>query len=152
LQKKQLIAPDPGASPGEQGRGVLAVSQDGKQVARTDSKGAVNNVDVDSARVVLSVPPLDPSTSKLHRSGMFSYSRFSPDGKFFADGAGIGPDRLRIWEVGTGRQVLASQASSFAFAPDGKVVLGFMLKEAPVLHDLASGKEDAFDAAPAETP
>jgi hypothetical protein len=102
---------------------LLAVSQDvrGKRLVRLE--------DLKTGEHHLTLPPVQGWNKPL---------AFSPDGRLLATTG------LRLWEVATGREVLALPAEEVtraAFSPDGRLLALTAASRRVVVYDLRRGKE-----------
>ncbi len=123
----------------------LALSADGKEVARTEPDGATTFFDILSGKPLQTLPAPDQSADEISLNPFSTW--FSPDRRFFATRSPSGYG-VRVYEIATGRLLLTRPtASGIAFAAGGSVVLASNDQETPVVYELASGKEEAFSGA-----
>jgi WD40 repeat protein len=96
----------------DRGLASIDVSHDGKTVATGGQDNTARIWAVDSGKELLQM--------KGHNNWVYCV-RFSPDDKMVATAAG---DDLRIYEVGTGKQILEIPGGGgrLAFSPDGKII------------------------------
>jgi hypothetical protein len=71
---------------------------------------------------------------------------FSPDGKYIADGGGVGAHTIKVWETESGREIRTltghlNDVTSVAFSPDGKYIASGSQDTTTRLWDASTGKE-----------
>lgn len=84
------------------------------------------------------------NNDRLMFNSPYSYGRFSPDGKFLALVMSGRPERLRLCDVPTGRELkridLGAKLVRLAFSPDGTQIAATERDNAVRLYDAASGE------------
>src|SRR5262249_35238682 len=144
--------------------GPVVFSHDGKYLASPAPDKTVKLWDISTGKVLRTLkgqtdPPHNAEVSREKKDSEKVHPRaFSPDGKFVGGGFyydcggcfddGVGGRTVRVWAVGSGKEILTLKRSSGGvFSPDGKYLLtmeGSGLPWSPglaKLWDLATGKE-----------
>ena len=123
------------------------VTTDGKRLA----VGSADGVDVCDSRgkVLFEIanehvgPVKFDSKDRLGFSGPYSLGLFSPNGKMLAVVKSDNPERVRLYDVETGRDIrslaLASRLVRLAFSPDGTRLATTERDNAVRLYDVATG-------------
>jgi WD40 repeat protein len=116
----------------EHGLVRVAVSADGRLLLSGDDGGGVSLWGVETGKRLQQLPGHD---------GMVQSLAFAPDGKTAVSGG----DRIRWWDLETGKEIRHSEAvgdvSGLAFAPDGRQLLSCHMNGTLRWWDAATGKE-----------
>jgi WD40 repeat protein len=128
-RSSSIIMPDP------DGAGGIAMSPDGRKVARSEGK-KIRIFDVAGNRTT--------RTLSGHTKSVGSVA-FSPDGRLLASTSSL-DDTVRIWDVASGRSlrvipsdVLSIFSDVLAFSPDGKTLAKANDKNSVQFWDVATG-------------
>jgi RNA polymerase sigma factor (sigma-70 family) len=129
---------------------ALAVSPDGKTIVTTSSEGAAFRrglclIDAASGKRTKTINPAGT---------MFDRVAFSPDGRRLAcscrvEGSGRSPNRVQILEWPGGKKLheyAAEDVQWLGWSAGGQLLAVFRTRGAAVLRELATGKEQRFEA------
>ena len=117
---------------------VTALSPDGRLLACENRDRTLSLYDLPSAKELLKIP-----TGATAMAGMSTTLVFSPDSSRIAYATSEGP--AKIWDTASGRLLATVDATAVNFSPDGaRLLYGRSQGGAPVIRDLASGKDSAL--------
>ncbi len=145
--KRRLAQADTALTSAEFVHDRLVVSADGSELARQARDGSVEILDTLSGRKLAAFAADAAAAASSLPASLSGQSAiapvFSPDGKLIA--VGSVSQRIQVWEIATGHAVFQTEAAAIAFSADGRTaIVGRSSEGAPILHDLATGREEGF--------